>query len=89
MRLIDKIKFKEELQRLDCVDKFGYVILPITKLNIALERSAVDAVPVVRCRECKWFAEGKWCRNPNNDMVQGGTTSEWFCGDGKRKDGAE
>ena len=45
----------------------------------------IDAVPVVRCRECKWFAEGKWCRNPNNDMVQGGTTSEWFCGDGKPK----
>lgn len=49
----------------------------------------VDAVPVVRCKNCKWFAEGKWCRNPNNDMVQGGTTSEWFCGDGKPKGGAD
>lgn len=45
-RLIDPKTFRLELDKLDCIDKFGYVILPITKLNIALERSAVDAVPV-------------------------------------------
>lgn len=47
-RLIDPKTFRLELDKLDCIDKFGYVILPITKLNIALERSIVDAVPVVR-----------------------------------------
>ena len=39
---------------MDCIDKFGYIILPITKFNIALERSAVDAMPVVL---------GKWENN--------------------------
>lgn len=53
MRLIDGERFNAELNQLDCVDKFGYVTLPITKLNIALERSAVDAVPVCRCKDCK------------------------------------
>lgn len=51
--LVNREKFRYELDKLDCIDKFGYVVLPITKLNIALERSTVDAVPVVRCKDCK------------------------------------
>ena len=54
-RLIEPKRFRMELDELDCIDKFGYVILPITKLDIALERSAVDAVPVVRCKDCRWW----------------------------------
>ena len=46
--LIDPKVFRLELDKMDCIDKFGYIILPITKFNIALERSAVDAMPMVR-----------------------------------------
>jgi len=56
-RLIDPKTFRLELDELDCIDKFGYVILPITKLNIALERSTVDAVPVCRCENCDMWNE--------------------------------
>lgn len=45
----------------------------------------VDAVPVVRCRECFYYhLEARYCEN---------TGSEWdpsgFCSDGERKDGAD
>lgn len=89
-RLIDGEKFRSELNRLDCIDKFGYVIVPITKLNIALERSTVDAVFVVRCRECKH-------RDPEDHKCDCGQIERqgcpfpvgdyYFCASGERKGG--
>ena len=39
----------------------------------------VDAVPVVRCKDCKYFKT--WlCQNEDN-------SDNWFCADGERKDG--
>lgn len=51
MRLIDADRLRKELG----VYKYGQRQLrtSITKLNIAIERSKVDAVEVVRCAECK------------------------------------
>lgn len=49
------------------------------------ELPTIDAVEVVRCRECKWwerdaiFADG-WCRGKR----QG--NPEWFCADGERSE---
>ena len=49
----------------------------------------VDAVPVVRCRECKYHEEEGiemvYCPN----MIGGWVENEWFCANGKRKDGAD
>ena len=39
----------------------------------------VDAVPVVRCRDCKYF-KTRLCENEDNH-------DDWFCADGERKDG--
>ena len=39
----------------------------------------VDAVPVVRCKDSKYFKT--WlCQNEDN-------SDNWFCADGERKDG--
>lgn len=54
----------------------------------------VEYVPVVRCRDCKRFAEftsnGKTmgfgsCNNPQNIMSKCPRT-DWFCADGERKE---
>lgn len=47
---------------------------------------AVDAVPVVRCKDCKWWRDSM-CTNINGTYryVPNG---EWFCGSGERKDNA-
>ena len=38
----------------------------------------VDAVPVVRCKDCKYF-KTRLCENEDN-------YDDWFCADGERKD---
>lgn len=47
----------------------------------------VDAVEVVRCRECKYHEEEGiemvYCPN----MIGGWVENEWFCANGKRKEG--
>ena len=85
MRLIDPKTFRLELDKLDCIDKFGHVILPITKLNIALERSEVDAVPVVFCRDCKhrFMTPNGW----HCPYAEWGIEDDDFCSYGDRKGG--
>ena len=39
----------------------------------------VDAVPVVRCKDCRYF-KTRLCENEDNH-------DDWFCADGERKDG--
>ena len=49
----------------------------------------VDAVPVVRCRECKWWQEDNdigHCDNP--DGLDNYAKPEDFCSYGERKEGA-
>lgn len=48
-------------------------------------QSTIDAVSVVRCRDCKWFnqafkSEGR-CLKHDSDYHEPG----WFCADGERK----
>ena len=50
----------------------------IYKAVEALEkRATVDAVPVVRCGDCKYF-KTRLCENEDN-------YDDWFCADGERK----
>lgn len=45
-----------------CIDKFGLVSTSINQINIALERSTVDAEPTVRCKDCRYYeAENHNC----------------------------
>lgn len=48
----------------------------------------VDAVRVVRCKECKYYREGDpehpdcgWCRR----LICGTVASDFYCADGERK----
>ena len=55
-RLIDANAFRQSLE----LDRFGYT--NIVKVNIALDKSTVDAVEVVRCRDCRfWHRETISC----------------------------
>ena len=49
----------------------------------------LDAVPVVRCGECKHLTEitdyNGWCPRINDHIEN----FDWFCADGEREDGAE
>ena len=49
----------------------------------------IDAVPVVRCRECKHHEDEEigmvYCPN----ALGGWVAENWFCADGERKEGAD
>ena len=47
----------------------------------------IDAVQVVRCKDCKHYKDG-FCHNPNtydDEKTKGNTVPDWFCADGKRR----
>ena len=54
------------------------------------DQPTIDAVPVVRCRECKWWHEDDdigHCDNP--DGLDNYAKPDDFCSYGKRKEGAD
>ena len=54
------------------------------------DQTTINAVPVVRCRECKWWHEDDdigHCDNP--DGLDNYAKPEDFCSYGKRKEGAD
>lgn len=80
MRLIDAdaVKFNFQYGR----DDNGILLVPYRDAKKLIEAAkTVDAVPVVRCRDCRKF-KTYGCR-----MVASGYDD--FCSYGERKDGAE
>lgn len=53
---------------------------------LKVQRPTVDAVPVVRCKDCKWFRDSNgidgfcYC-----DRIYRRCGTHWFCADGERK----
>ena len=49
----------------------------------------IDAVPVVRCKDCKYHEDEEigmvYCPNALGGWVR----ENWFCADGERKEGAD
>lgn len=73
--------------------RVGELIVPEwvqTLIRTWLESApTIDAVPVVRCRECKY--RGGNCGDIDNDrwcyQIQRYVDWDWFCADGERNDG--
>lgn len=83
------------IRRQDAIDAVrGRFSMPVDNLivevigNLPSAQPTVDAVAVVRCKECKHrFVDGENvrfnCCELNHNKVQ---ADDWFCADGKRKD---
>lgn len=88
MRLIDAevlANWIDGSQRLDTEHDYEEVARYIE------ECPTVDAVPVVRCRDCKywdrtWTTHSGWHFCP---MIGFQTATDWFCADGEHMDGGE
>lgn len=91
MRLIDADKFVLALMdaSLSSVDED-------TILDLVDSVNTVDAVPVVRCKDCKWFIEnnndewwGCWLYHTIKVTPEDAPKPNDFCSYGERKDGDE
>ena len=82
MRLIDADALKTKAIR---CETFKLTDAPVFLKAVGtkeIDRSpAIDAVPVVRCKDCKYF-KTRLCENEDN-------YDDWFCADGERKDSAD
>ena len=77
-RLIDANRALEIVRNQGIAHPNAYHLTNYATL-ILREAPTVDAVKVVRCKDCKYF-NTPLCQNENKH-------DNWFCADGERKDG--
>ena len=80
-RLIDANAFLKDI----LTAGIGKTIIEYSESDIAYmirKRPTVDAVEVVRCRECKHRYSDSWCEYVDDD-------DNFYCARGERKDGAD
>ena len=81
MRLIDADKvIANNAEIIDCeIDHPKY---QDTLREIIDSAETIDAVPVVRCKDCKYWWYGNYC----DKHGKGQENTDWFCADGERTD---
>ena len=93
-RLIDADKRIAEIKKIYCdgCDNYGGAKCRACWVDDAIclidDATTVDAVPVVRCRECKWWQEDDdigHCDNP--DGLDNYAKPDDFCSYGEQKEG--
>lgn len=77
---------------LDALDKTIYEQIPIKVFGTVKRMAAmreiiqnaptVDAVPVVRCKDCKYYKDGLCFFT----MRRHGLHDDWYCADGERRE---
>lgn len=77
MRLIDADRAIEIVHSQGTAHPNAYHLTNYATL-ILREAPTIDAVPVVRCKDCKYF-KTRLCENEDS-------SDGWFCADGERKD---
>ena len=81
MRLIDISKYDinsgyiswMELED-NCIERYCEPLISIP---------TVDAVPITRCKDCKWYDTEYHCKLNGYSC---GKSPDWFCADGKREE---
>ena len=77
-------KLRENYQMLDDTHTADKIMHGIFRAEQVLkEQPTVDAVPVVRCRECRWRHDDSstmWL-----PCMEIKTLDDWFCADGERR----
>lgn len=87
MRLIDADEIENKAVPMDSYD--GFWSGPAIKLSVIRKSPTIDAVPVVRCRECKHYEihKPKVLENCERNGYIIPMKPDDFCSYGERKDG--
>lgn len=85
MRLIDADALLKAFYReLDNAILYGRIVKPLQ--DLINEAPTVDAVPVVRCKDCKWWTKQEKSIQGRCALTGTYPTGGWYCGNGERKD---
>ena len=82
MRLIDADKLKEEAYTSWECKSQPCAVVDVQEIDDA---PTVDAVQVVRCKDCRWYDKVDWCNKLRISGVKA-VEETWFCAGGERKD---
>lgn len=86
MRLIDGHIVMERLQeQTEVITNHEMVAGLLMAQGVVLETPTIDAVEVVRCKDCKWHLNGHLCKQ----LSQYGsieTPPSFYCGFGERRE---
>lgn len=91
--LIDRQALKDKLKRWDECDPYEFVEIALRAVDDA---PTIDAVPVVRCKECKWYSiyEAKKDGSPDKryspsvclrEIYAKRRDPDLYCADGERE----
>lgn len=84
MRLIDADKLKEDALDLpNCPNEFSDTYDKARILDLVDEQPAVDAEPVVRCKDCRWFENDGY--HTNCQIIRFCVEAEDYCSKGERR----
>lgn len=92
MRLIDAEKLRSEGLRVSCgINDKGIIFVPMKDIHKSIDNApTVDAVEVVRCKDCEWYKEtysGSVVCQAWIDWIY--TNENDFCSYGERREGVE
>ena len=87
MRLIDAEKLRAEyLGMPNCYNGFSDTYDKAMIVDMVDEQPTVDAVPVVRCKDCRYHEQEQPGMVYCPATVGGWVENDWFCKGGERKD---
>ena len=83
MRLIDETEYQDKLAKIPMGERFF-----VKAVETAQHMPTVDAVEVVRCRNCihDGMSECPLCYIENHAMRFINHDGNWYCGDGEKKE---
>ena len=84
MRLIDADALEKIYSRnsiTDIVEVYERTVLQHLK-----DAPTIDAVPVVRCKDCRYWDDDRRCNGIRNGLVLDYTDEDDFCSCGERRD---
>lgn len=84
MKLIDADALRQDVLALpNCYNGFSDAYDKALIIGLIDEQIVVDAVPVVRCGECKYLAPGGICETFADDMIEPSASD--YCSYGERR----
>ena len=89
MRLIDSDKLipafaeRKEVWRGNGVLPSNESLMWLAAMGITSNAPTIDAVPITRCKDCKWYDTEYHCKLNGYGC---GRSPDWFCADGKKEE---